>query len=421
MDIIVVGTGISGMAAARWLDEEHGITVLEKSDRPGGHAHTVDVQGADRAVSLDTGFIVYNERTYPQFCELLDQLEVQTAPSDMSFSFRCDRSGLEYSGTNLNTLFAQRTNLLSPGFWKMIWDILRFNRQARNYMDAETSKSWTVGEFIQEQNYSQRFMDDYLLPMAASIWSARTDSILSFPADSLLAFFDSHGLLQLSDRPEWRFVRGGSREYVEQLIKPFEDSIHYETPVRAVRRTPADDSGSNVRVETEDSTYLADAVVLACHGDQAFELLEQPTDQEANVLEHFEYKQNTAYLHTDRSLLPESPRAHAAWNYRRTDDPDTGLVVTYNLNRLMDLETRDQYLVTLNAGELVDPESVIDTIPFRHPQFHRGAFQAQEQHNAINGTRNTYYCGAYWGYGFHEDGVQSARRVARALGVSTSN
>lgn len=416
MRIAIVGSGISGLAAASRLHPAHDLVIYEAEEWIGGHTHTVDVDDGDRAVAVDTGFIVYNDWTYPEFIALLSRLGVATQQSDMSFSLVDERAGLEYNGTSLNSLFAQRRNLLRPSFLGMLADILRFNGDARRYL-ATGDRATTLGEFLTRHRYGTAFVERYIVPMGRAIWSAEQDALLAFPAHFFVDFFQRHGFLSVDDRPVWRAIAGGSREYVRALIAPFAKRIRTRTPVRAVLRRPG---GASVITGTgERSEY--DAVVLACHSDQALRLLADPTPAEREILGAFGYQPNDVLLHTDQRLLPARPLARAAWNYRICDPVRGACTLTYDMNVLQRLDARRRYLVSLNLGDRIDPATVLGQWSYSHPVYTPQAVRAQGRHDEISGVNHTYYCGAYWRYGFHEDGVISGLRVAAQIEGQVGN
>jgi len=403
MDIAIIGAGISGLVAARKLHREHRIAVYEANDYIGGHTNTVDVNYGGRPFAVDTGFIVFNSWTYPNFVRLLDELGVASQPSSMSFSVRCERDGLEYNGTSLNTLFAQRRNLLRPSFHRMLRDILRFNSEAKVLIESG-DESLSLGEFLRDSRYSPQFVQHYIIPMGAAIWSTDPRRMYQFPARYFMRFLNNHGMLSVNDRPIWRVVQGGSSRYVEPLIAPFKDRVLRGRAARAVRRLPD-------RVEITDCTGAVrrfDAVFLACHSDQALKLLADPSPAERAVLGAIPYQPNEAVLHTDARLLPRNRRAWAAWNYHVPADTGGPVVLTYNMNILQGLDSPCEFLVTLNNAAAIDPASVIATFRYDHPLYTRAGVAAQRRHREINGASRTYFCGAYWGFGFHEDGVNSA-------------
>jgi predicted NAD/FAD-binding protein len=412
LKIAVVGTGIAGLVAARRLHPQHELTVYEAADWIGGHTHTVDVPGTAGPRAIDTGFIVFNSKTYPGFSALLAELGVASQPSEMSFSVRCESNGLEYNGTSLDGLFAQRTNLLRPSFWRMLREILRFYREAPAVLarDPEADTE-TLGAYLERGRYSRAFIEQHLLPMGAAVWSSRPEQLREFPLRYLLQFFHNHGFLQVDDRPQWLVVRGGSREYVKQLAAPFESRIRLSTPVARVE--PGRDG---VRVHTscgEVRTY--DRVVLACHADQSLRLLAEPTRTERDVLGAFAFQRNEVVLHTDAALMPRRRRAWASWNYHVAEPAADLPTVTYWMNRLQGLTDPTQYFVTLNRTRDIAPDKVLQRFVYHHPIYSVESVRAQRRHAEIDGARGVHYCGAYWGFGFHEDGVQSAQAVLRNL------
>lgn len=411
MRVAIIGTGISGLYAARQLAPRCDLTLFEAQGYPGGHSNTVEVAMDGQRLAIDTGFIVFNEKTYPLFTALLQELGVASQPSDMSFSFRCGDSGLEYRGDNtFDAIFAQRRNALRPSFYRMIRDILRFNALADALVAAEPSV--TLGDFLASRGFSGPMVDDYLLPMAGAIWSAEPARILAFPASHFGRFFRNHGLLQVEGRPQWRTVTGGSREYVRALLRPIRDRLLLDTPVEWVQR-----HADRVVVKARGRpTAEFDEVILACHSDQALALLRDPTRAEREVLGAIGYQENDAVLHTDTRLLPRRRRAWAAWNYHRDGSAASGRVsVTYNLTRLQSLPTHRQFLLTLNGDASVDPRTIVHRQSYSHPVFDAASLRAQRRLAEISGVGRTWYCGAYWGYGFHEDGVQSAAALCNAL------
>lgn len=400
--VAVVGSGIAGNVAAYRLHEQHDVTVFEANAWPGGHTNTIDVEEDGRRLAVDTGFIVFNDRTYPNFIELLDEIGQPSRRSEMSFSVQSPSRMLEYCGSTLDSLFADRRNLLRPSFHRMIRDILRFNREAVDTLRFEADDQ-TVGGYLERRRYSREFRDHYLVPMAAAIWSAEPVAIDDMPLRFLVRFFDNHGLLQLKDRPVWRTILGGSREYVHRLVEGFRDRIRLDCPVRQVRRF--DD---RVEIVTDQHGVEAfDAVFIACHSDQALALLDEPTAVEHEVLSSIAYQENEAVLHTDETLMPRRRKAWASWNYHLPADERERVAVTYNMNILQGLEAKRQYLVTLNDDSAIDPDRVIHRVQYEHPVFTMSALSAQARQAELNAHR-TYFCGAYWRHGFHEDGVVSA-------------
>ena len=447
-NIAVIGAGISGLVAAHRLSTRHAVTLFEANDYIGGHTHTIDVEIGDERHAIDTGFIVFNDRTYPKFVALLDELGVRSRPTSMSFSLRCDRTGLEYNGTSFNGLFAQRRNLVRPSFIRMLRDILRFNREAaRMVLQGEWSDcrdETTVAEFVNFGRYSREFVEHYLLPMGSAIWSCPIGTFAQFPIRFIVEFYQNHGMLNLRDRPVWRVVDGGSRTYVHEILRRFSGRVLKSTPIHRVRRL-AD------RVEVTPRGGLAqnfDHVVFACHADQALKILADPLPSERELLNAFPYEKNYAVLHTDASILPRRRRAWASWNYRMPPNFSTqatnaqcfgrkfigergwaGLdspgaipnptrpdaTVTYCMNLLQHIRSRYVFNVTLNSDELIDPTKVLQRFVYEHPIFTVRRAAAQARHGELLNANRTSYCGAYWRNGFHEDGVVSALAVCDSL------
>jgi predicted NAD/FAD-binding protein len=403
MKIAVVGTGIAGNVAAYHLAKEHEITVFEAADYVGGHTNTIDVDHAGRRYAVDTGFIVFNDWTYPEFIRLLDELGVESQASDMSFSVSCERTGLEYNGTSRNALFAQRSNLLRPSFYRMIGDILRFNREARDFL-AGDDETTTLGDYLEGQRYSRQFVEHYVVPMGAAIWSAKPDELKDMPARFFIRFFHNHGMLNIRNRPVWRVIRGGSQRYVERLVAGHRDRIRLSCPVRWIRRLP-----DGVLIKAGDAEpERFDQVFMACHSDQALALLADASALEREILGAIPYQENEAVLHTDASLMPRRRLAWAAWNYHLLARYQARVALTYNMNILQGLDAPVQFCVTLNNSEAIDPARVIRRITYDHPVLTREGVAAQRRHAEVNGVDRTYFCGAYWRNGFHEDGVVSA-------------
>ena len=402
MKIAIVGSGIAGNVAAYHLHREHDITVFEAASHVGGHTHTHEIEHEGQAVAVDTGFIVCNDRTYPNFLALMAELGVELQPSDMSFSVQTP-GGLEYNGTNLNSLFAQRRNLLRPSFYRMIRDILRFNREAPRLLET-TDDRMTLGAYLDAQGYSRQFAEHYILPMGAAIWSAGTAALRGFPARYFVRFFHNHGMLSVDDRPMWRTVRGGSARYVDKITASYRQRIRLRTPVESVRRTPA---GVFVKPAGGEAERF-DRVFFACHSDQALRLLVDANATERAVLGPMRYQRNHVLLHTDTRVLPKRRLAWAAWNYHLVDRAAERVAVTYHMNILQRLPGRTPLLVTLNLADRVAESSVIRELQYEHPVFTPEAVAAQARHAEIDGADRAYFCGAYWGFGFHEDGVVSA-------------
>ena len=410
MRIAIIGSGISGLTAARRLCKEHDITVFEANDYVGGHTNTVDVALDGRQWAVDTGFIVFNDRTYPNFISLMNELGVKSQPSDMGFSVRCDRSGLEYCGSSVGQLFAQRRNLVRPGFWRMLRDILRFNREARALL-AGHEDTLELGAYLAREGYSRQFIEQYIVPMGAAIWSTDPVTMLGFPARYFVDFFDNHGLLSINDRPQWRVIRGGSRSYVGPLTAPFADRIHLNAPVRRVHR---DDAGVELVLRDGHRAWF-DAVVFACHSDQALAMLASPTEAEQAILGAIPYQPNHAVLHTDERLLPRRRAAWAAWNYHIPAEHSARVSVTYNMNILQGLDASRQFLVTLNPTTDIEPGRIIKEMVYQHPVYTPEGVAAQRRRAELMGANRSFYCGAWWSYGFHEDGVKSGLVAAAAV------
>lgn len=412
MKVAVIGSGISGLACAHYLSSEHEVWVYESARKIGGHTATVDVKLGTRQYAIDTGFIVFNDWTYPSFIALMDELGVSSKPTAMGFSVRDPESGLEYSGTNLDTLFAQRRNLVSLPFIGMIRDILRFNREAVADLDAgEINQSETLDAYLARNGYSEKFKRHYLAAMGSAIWSADCDTILEFPVVFFLNFFRNHGLLSVKDRPQWRVIEGGSREYLRPLCARFADRISVGNAVVGVIRH----AGQGVTLTMADGQRLAfDQVVFATHSDQALSLLDEPSESEANILSAIPYQTNDVVLHTDIRMLPRKTKTWSSWNYT-LGERENRAIVTYNMNILQGIEAPETFCVTLNNTAAINPHKIIGRFAYDHPVFSLEGLAAQQRWSEINGVANTWYCGAYWHNGFHEDGVVSALRVANAL------
>ncbi len=414
----IVGAGIAGLSAAWALRGHAQVTLFESGDYFGGHTHTVDVTLQGRSCGVDTGFLVYNERTYPLLIQLFEQLGIETAASDMSFSVQLPHSGLEWSGSNLDTVFAQRANLLRPGFWRMLADLLRFNRLTTALAERgeERALAQPIGEFLDAHRFSPEFRDWYLLPMVACIWSCPTAQMLAFPISTLIRFCHNHGLLQIANRPQWRTVRGGARHYVERMLADIADK-RLATPVLGLKRL-GEDGSQGVMLRTAQGSERFDSVVLASHSDQSLALLDDASTQERELLGAIGYQRNRAVLHTDTTLLPRRRKAWAAWNYEH-GAPGAGpeqrsVCLHYLLNRLQPLPFEQPLMVSLNPVREPDPAQVLGAYDYAHPVFDRAAVAAQGRLPALQGRRNTWYAGAWTRYGFHEDGLLSGLTVAKA-------
>ncbi len=411
MKIAVVGTGISGLAAAYLLSSEHDVYVYEASDYVGGHVNTISVSIDNENYEIDTGFIVYNDKTYPNFIKLLDRLGVSSQSTSMSFSVKCDKSGLEYNGTSLNGLFAQRINLLKPSFLYMVRDILRFNRDAKLFL-KDSNDEITFGEFLKRGSYSSSLRDDYAFPMASAIWSAKPKVIENSSFRFFAEFFENHGMLNVEDRPQWKVVSRGSKQYVLSLIDSFKDRIFLNSPVQKICRTK---DGVEVLSKNRE-TKIFDRVIIAAHSDQALEMIEDPTEKEKKILGAIPYQKNVAILHWDSSVLPKERRAWASWNYRKLIRPIEETTVTYNMNMLQTLDAKKTFCVSLNMENLIDAKKIIKKIIYHHPIYTTDGIAAQRRHHEIDGADRIHFCGAYWGFGFHEDGLKSALAVCRQFG-----
>ncbi|KXF83248.1 NAD(P)/FAD-dependent oxidoreductase [Enterovibrio coralii] len=417
MRIAIIGSGISGLTCAHYLQHDHDITVYEANDYVGGHTATIDVEVASGKYAIDTGFIVFNDRTYPNFQKLLCDIGVGAQETEMSFSVRNDDNGLEYNGHSVFSLFAQKRNLLNPRFYKFISEILRFNKEAReahsNASHGDELVEQTLGEFLSRRGYSDYFCQNYILPMGAAIWSSTLSDMRAFPLKFFLRFFQNHGLLDVTNRPQWFVIPGGSREYVRKMIPPFEDRIKLSAKITSVVR-----AGSLVRVITEEGIDEFDQVIFACHSDQALALLDNPTADERKLLSAMEYQNNDVVLHTDDSMLPRKKAAWASWNYhlgKQDGREDRPAALTYNMNILQGIESPETFCVTLNQTENINPDKILRKLVYAHPVFDQKCIEAQGQRERISGQNNTWFCGAYWYNGFHEDGVRSALDVVNGI------
>jgi len=412
MKIAIIGSGIAGLTSAYLLNRSHDITVFEAGDWIGGHTHTVDVQVAGLRYAVDTGFIVFNDWTYPNFIRLLSQLGVGFKATEMSFSVSDPVSGVEYNGHSLNSLFAQRSNLVSPKFWGMVRDILRFNREALNDLNQQRIASdMTLGDYLKANGYSERFTQHYIVPMGAAIWSMSLNDMLGFPLQFFVRFFKNHGLLSVSDRPQWCVVEGGSSSYVAPLTESFKQHIRLNCAVSRVER-----DGDGVTVHSAAGTERFDKVIFACHSDQALALLAEPTRIEKEILGALPYADNDVVLHTDTRLLPKRPLAWASWNYRLGGPVDQPAAVTYDMNILQGIKSDTTFCVSLNQTAAIDPSKILARYTYAHPQYSLAGMAAQARWEELLGANHSYFCGAYWANGFHEDGVVSALRVAREFG-----
>jgi len=421
LKIAIVGAGISGLSCAYYLAQDHDVTVFESASEIGGHTATKWVELNGESHQIDTGFIVYNDWTYPNFIKLMNELDVSGRESEMSFSVTCESTGLEYAGSNLNTLFADRTNLLRPSYWKMLRDIVRFNRQAIEDLDNGVLKpEITLGEYLDGKNYGSKFREKYLLPMGAAIWSSTVEGINDFQALFFVRFFKNHGLLSVKNRPQWYTLKGGSKSYLPVLTASYKDSIHTNTEIRKISRAANHIDIDYCIAGGELSSKRFDALVIAAHSDQALAMLDDASDAEKSILSAVDYRMNEVVLHTDSSRLPERRAAWSSWNYRISANTesavdDTLAKLTYNMNILQGIESDTVFCVSLNQTDEIDADKILGTYHYSHPVFTEAAVIAQKRWNEIAGSNNTWFCGAYWANGFHEDGVVSALRVADSI------
>ncbi len=410
MKVAVVGGGVSGLVSAHLLGQKHSVTLFESESWLGGHTHTLEVDG----VAVDTGFIVYNDRTYPRFQALLASLGVAGRKTEMSFSV--SDASLEYNGHNLDTLLAQRRNLFRPKFWRMVAQILRFNKLGQALVEEDRCPAITLGEFLQREGFSGWMVSHYLLPMGAAIWSTSLADMRDFPLPLFLRFFHHHGLLSVTNRPQWYTVAGGSWQYVRAIQAAGRFELKPETAIERITRQ----SDGVTLIDSRGAAHQFDQVVIACHSDQALAMLGDPSDEERALLSKIRYRENEVVLHTDTDQLPRARRAWASWNYQlgRGADPQRPASVTYNMNILQGLSGPQTYCVTLNPVTAIAPDRVLQRFRYAHPQFDAAAESAKQRRNLICGQRRTHYCGAYWYNGFHEDGVRSAFDVCERFGVS---
>lgn len=414
MKIAIIGSGISGNGIAFLLHQNHDITIYEKNDYIGGHSRTVDVKTPEGIVPVDTGFIVYNERNYPHLTNLFKHVDVKTTKSDMSFGVSINNGWLEYGTYNkLSGIFAQKENILKPKYWKFLSDILKFNKNAKPYLSK--NQDATLGQMLEDMKLGTWFRDYYLLAMGAAIWSTPTQKMLDFPARTFIQFFENHGLLTVSDHPQWHTVTGGSKEYVQKITEPFKDKIKLSCAVKKVTR---DKDGVRVDDNTGGSEYY-DKIIFACHSDQTLKLLNDPTESEQKIIGSVKYQDNEMILHTDQSFMQRRKKAWSSWAYLSEELRDTSSTVSlsYWMNNLQPLETETPIIVTLNPGREPDPKLIYDRYTFEHPVFDSSAVQAQKDIESIQGENNTYFCGAWLRYGFHEDGLLSAVKVAKHFGI----
>jgi len=411
MKIAVIGAGISGLTAAHILSRRHHVDVYEAADYIGGHTNTVSVREGERMIPVDTGFIVFNDLNYPNLNRLFAMLGIESRSTEMSFSVRCERSGLEYNGSSLNQLFVQRRNLIDPAFWRMLLDVMRFHRHAPACLQHGLDEQTTVAEFVEQSGYSRRFSEHYLLPLGASLWSCPTTRFREFPMQFVLDFLSNHRMLQVNDRPVWRTVVGGSSQYVPALVRSFRDNVFLNTPVSSIKRVHG---GVELSLPTGVSVRY-DEVILATHADQSLAMLADADEEEIQILSRFPYQRNEVALHTDTAFLPRAQDAWASWNYRIPAQTTDGVSVTYNMNMLQGLDAQKTYCVSLNPAEPIGSGHLIKKLTYMHPSFMPGRAESQSRHAELIRRGGISYCGAYWGFGFHEDGVKSALAVCNAF------
>lgn len=414
--VAVIGAGVSGLTAAHALKHSHDVEVFEAESRPGGHSSTVSVPSPNGDQPVDTGFIVFNDRNYPNFNALLDELDVPWTRSNMSFGVSDEHGAFEYAGSSPNALFATRGNIVRPAFHRMVLDLMRFNREAKRIARADQLDDVSLSDFLAAGGYSKLFIERLIMPQVSAVWSADPQQLSSFPARIVFQFFDNHGILELTGRPSWRTVVGGSAAYVQRLTEPLGDRLHLGVGVEAVRR-----GEHGVALKLSDGAEVVfDEIVIAAHSDQALAMLSDPSEDERSVLGAIPYQQNEVVLHTDASLMPRRRAAWASWNYHLLDNPSERSTVTYWMNNLQPLDPAIDYFVTLNLTDRIDPAQVIKTQSFAHPVFTAEGLAAQQRHSEISGVNRTHYCGAWWRWGFHEDGVWSALRAAEAVQAGDS-
>jgi len=409
-NIAIIGSGVSGLTAAYLLSKKHKVTVFEKEPIIGGHTATVDIEKSGKKYAIDTGFIVFNDRTYPNYLALLDEINIGKQATEMSFSVHNCKTGLEYNGHTLNTLFAQKRNIFKPHFWKLIKEIIRFNKMCKQiYQNNVYTPGLTLGQFLTDNHFNTFFAEHYILPMGAAIWSSSLTQMEEFEFRFFVQFFQNHGLLNIKNRPQWYVVPNGSRSYLAPLCEPFKDKIEVNANIKNITRNKG-----KVQINFNDSQAREfDEVVIACHSDQALALLQDPSKQEQAILSRMPYSKNSVILHTDTRLLPNRKAAWASWNYQLSDDRDKPASVTYNMNILQGIQSEHTFCVTLNQKQSIDPEAILREFTYYHPIFSTESIDAKNQRYQICGKNHTHFAGAYWHNGFHEDGVRSAVEVAQ--------
>ena len=408
LKIAVIGSGVSGLVASMILSRKHNVTIFEKNNKMGGHVHTHKLKSSEKIFNVDSGFIVYNERTYPNFIKLLNQLDVETIDTSMGFSYK-DQNDFEYSGNSLSTLFSKKSNMLNINFYFFIYNILRFNRISSIDI-SNIDSTITLDEYLQSKKLSDDVIHKYIIPMGAAIWSTNPSTMKSMPAKFFIRFFMNHGLLDIKNRPQWKVIKNGSSEYVKKIYKSLKQNnakIKLDFNIKKVFRTE-----DKIKIKDDNNVHTFDKIVLACHSNQALKMIQDPTNDEKNILSNINYQENRATIHTDTSVLPNRKKAWSSWNYLSTNETEN-VVLTYNMNILQNLKSNKVFCVTINDPGLIDKKKIIKEIKYEHPLFTPSCLKSQSKKDLINGKNNTYFAGAYWGYGFHEDGVNSALDVCK--------
>ena len=414
MKIAIIGSGISGLTSAYLLHKKHDITLFESNNYIGGHTNTITVNDENNnQLNVDTGFIVYNNDTYPNFVKILNKLKVETQPSTMSFSLSCERSGMEYGTGNLKALFGNKSNIINFQFYKLLFGIFTYFKKAKTFLKHNNDFSYTVHDFIKSAKINNYTYEKFILPMASAIWSTNFDEIEQMPAKYLFEFYKNHDLLSINPSKKWRVIKGGSKQYVSKLIKPFENRIRINSKVHSIKR---DKNTIYLKTDHNEKEEF-NAVILACHSDQALKILEDSTNQEKEILANIPYQLNQAILHTDTSVLPKNKKMWSSWNSYIPKEQNSNVSLTYNMNILQSIKSKNTFCVSINMENNINPSKIIKKINYSHPTFNKKSVFAQSQKNKISGIKNTYFAGAYWRYGFHEDGVLSALDVCKNFGV----
>lgn len=413
-NVAIIGSGVAGITVAYLLQNNYAVTLYEKNDYIGGHTHTVVIEnGLDADIPVDTGFIVCNNKTYPNFLKLLSKLQVDITKTNMSFSYYDQQADIQFSSHNINSLFAQRKNIFKLQYWKFISDLIKFgNKTKKKYYNHEL-QGLTLGEYLKKENFSLQIVNQFVIPMAAAIWSASDATMMKFPMESFARFYINHGLLNILDHPQWYFVKNGSHSYVRAFLRQFSGTVVKKCTVKSIKRTKKE-----IILKTEDGKkFKHDKVIIATHADEALNMLKSPTADEKRLLSAWEYSRNETILHTDESLLPPLKRAWSSWNYIRNNNSKTQpITVTYYMNQLQKLKASKHYCVTLNPSQPIDRRLIIKEMLYTHPIYSFDSLATQFELPSLNGVNNTYFCGSYFGYGFHEDAVKSALQVARKFG-----